>query len=103
MKKVLIHIVAYVAACLILVSIICFRTKEMREYVEIGDCYVAGVSEKPAMGKTYILTINKTTTLNIQQSQTVNMENANMGDNMRVVIVRDADQVLQCVVRVEDK
>ena len=52
MKKVLIHIVVYVAACLILVSVVCFRTKEMREYVEIGDCYVAGVSEKPAMGKT---------------------------------------------------
>lgn len=71
-------------------------------YAETVECYVSARGSQPATGEAFTLTVDQRKTIRVQASQCVNMEMLAVGDKFTAVLVTDSDNILQCVVRVED-
>lgn len=99
MKYFLCFLVGCAVGCLALFGVSIVKSPD---YTETIDCYVSSRGKQAAIGDVFILTVNGTKTIKVQADQCVNMESAEAGDNFKAVVVRDEDQILQCIVRVGD-
>lgn len=73
----------------------------LNPYTETVVCSVSGEATQAAIGDVFILRLDGQKTVKLQRSKCVNMDTAQVGDVFTAVVVIDANEELQCIVRVE--
>lgn len=74
---------------------------ERNPNVTTAQCTVTSASYRPGIGNTVIIKYNGSS-LMVQEEKCLNMENIEVGQTFKGVIVSDDNDVLQCVVKVSE-
>jgi len=89
--------------CTIIFGVLAITGKlDRNPYVRTATVDVMGDTTQPAIGEVFVFRVDSQYSVKLQKSRCVNMDNVKVGDNFTAVLVQDNNEVLQCVVKVED-
>ena len=100
-KELKVFVVLWTVIFIGLIGGVVFSIHNNNKYVSIYEVTVTTRSDRSGQGEVLVLR-SKTRSIMVQLKQCVNMENVSIGDHIKVVEVKDANNILQCIVRVDD-
>jgi len=100
-RELKIFAVAWTVIFIGLIGGVVYLIRNNNKYVSMYDVTVTTRSDRSGQGEVLVMR-SKTRSITVQLKQCVNMENVGIGDHIKVIEVKDNNNVLQCIVRVDD-
>ena len=94
-------VAVWIVVFICLIGGVVYMIHNSNKYVDMYDVTVTTRSDRSGQGEVLVMR-SKTRSITVQMKQCVNMENVSIGDHIKVVEVKDNNNILQCIVRVDN-